>query len=65
MPGQAKHGGHEADGSDKLLCGIHESDGNNACVESSDNDTAHDSLLQAMPGCNDIRICKRAASGFL
>lgn len=45
--------------------GIRENDGGNACVESADNDTAHDILLQAMPDGNYKRICKRAASGFL
>ena len=64
MPGHAKHGRHEVR-QRKLLCGIRESDGDNACVESSDNDTAHGSLLQAMSDGNDNRICKRAASGFL
>lgn len=67
MPGHAKHIGYEAEALQRrrTYCGIRESNSDNACVESSDNDTAHGSLLQAMPDGNDNRICKRAASGFL
>lgn len=65
MPGHAKHGGHEAQQRRRTRCGKRENNSDNACVESFDNDTAHDSLLQAMPDGNDKRICKRAASGFL
>lgn len=55
MPGHAKHGRHEAEAHQRRCthCGIRESDGGNACVESADNDTAHDSLLQAIPDGND------------
>lgn len=71
MPGHAKHIGYEAEPHQRrhTSYGIRESesdgDNDNACVESSDNDTAHDSFLQAMSDGNDKRICKRAASGFL
>lgn len=65
MPGHAKLIGLEARQRRHTSCDIRESNSDNACVESSDNGTAHDIIPQAMSDGNDKWRCKKAESGFL